>query len=59
MMESEEVDVPTENIVDDDSMALVLVWLEKENKEAVMILNKYDHNGDQLLKNHQDWIPRK
>ena len=34
MMESKEVDVPTENIVDDDFMNLVPVGLEKENKEA-------------------------
>ena len=41
MTESEEFDVPTENIVDDGSMTLVLVGLEKKNKEAVVILNKY------------------
>ena len=41
MTESEEFDVPTENIVDDGSMNLVLVGLEKKNKEAVVILNKY------------------
>ena len=50
MMESEEFDLPTENIVDDGSMTLVLVGLEKKNKEAVVILNKYGHDGDQLLK---------
>ena len=50
MMESEEVVVPTESIVDDGSMTLLLIGLEKKNKEAVVILNKYEHNGNQLLK---------
>ena len=59
MMESKEVDVPTENIVDDDSMNLVLVGLEKENKEAIVILNKYGHDGDQLLKQSPKLDPKK
>ena len=58
MMESDEVDLPTENIVD-DGMTLVLVRLEKKKKEAVVILNKYGYDGDKLLKQSPRLDPKK
>ena len=40
-------------------MTVVLVGLEKKNKEVVAILNKYGYNGNQLLKKLPRLDPKK
>ena len=40
-------------------MTLLLIGLEKKNKEAVVILNKYEHHGNQLLKESPRLDPKK
>ena len=68
MMESKKVDAPTESMyaravslfsVDDGFMTVILVGLEKKNKEAVLIFNKYGYNSNQLLKKSPKEDPKK
>ena len=43
----------------DGFMTVILVGLEKKNKEAVLIFNKYGYNSNQLLKKSPKEDPKK